>query len=175
MGNPRKTWKRPVPGRAADMSDRPDLDSLPPGDGAEQTSARVVAALAWFPADEFALAVARWPWLKDRWGANTYEEYSRALQGHLLSFAAFDMKPWLAPIRVKAYMDWCAQRELDPAAQKNRAAYAAELARRGEIIPWPPGRNDPCWCGSGRKYKRCCATAPSAPLNDETEPNEGSG
>lgn len=19
-----------------------------------------------------------------------------------------------------------------------------------------PGRNDPCWCGSGEKYKRCC-------------------
>ena len=19
-----------------------------------------------------------------------------------------------------------------------------------------PGRNDPCWCGSGRKYKKCC-------------------
>jgi preprotein translocase subunit SecA len=18
------------------------------------------------------------------------------------------------------------------------------------------GRNDPCWCGSGRKYKKCC-------------------
>ncbi|MHB8928413.1 MAG: SEC-C metal-binding domain-containing protein [Bacillota bacterium] len=32
-----------------------------------------------------------------------------------------------------------------------------------------PGRNDPCWCGSGKKYKRCCATAAPAPLNDETE------
>ncbi len=21
----------------------------------------------------------------------------------------------------------------------------------------PPGRNDPCPCGSGRKYKQCCA------------------
>jgi SEC-C motif len=20
----------------------------------------------------------------------------------------------------------------------------------------PPGRNDPCPCGSGRKYKKCC-------------------
>jgi hypothetical protein len=19
-----------------------------------------------------------------------------------------------------------------------------------------PNRNDPCWCGSGEKYKRCC-------------------
>ena len=23
-------------------------------------------------------------------------------------------------------------------------------------LPWPPGRNDPCWCGSGGKYKKCC-------------------
>ena len=22
-----------------------------------------------------------------------------------------------------------------------------------------PGRNDPCWCGSGQKYKRCCLSA----------------
>ncbi|NBD36351.1 MAG: hypothetical protein GVY30_10210 [Chloroflexi bacterium] len=27
------------------------------------------------------------------------------------------------------------------------------------VIPPPanqrPGRNDPCWCGSGKKYKQC--------------------
>jgi tetratricopeptide (TPR) repeat protein len=26
-----------------------------------------------------------------------------------------------------------------------------------------PGRNDPCLCGSGQKYKRCCAQAPQMP------------
>ena len=26
---------------------------------------------------------------------------------------------------------------------------------------WPPGRNEPCWSGSERKYKRCCG-APAA-------------
>jgi hypothetical protein len=26
----------------------------------------------------------------------------------------------------------------------------------GEPLTWPPGRNDPCWCGSGTKYKKCC-------------------
>jgi len=28
-------------------------------------------------------------------------------------------------------------------------AFAAELGR-------PPSRNQPCWCGSGTKYKKCC-------------------
>ena len=23
------------------------------------------------------------------------------------------------------------------------------------IAPVKPGRNDPCWCGSGKKYKKC--------------------
>ncbi|WP_285588092.1 SEC-C domain-containing protein [Actinomycetospora sp. NBRC 106378] len=26
----------------------------------------------------------------------------------------------------------------------------------GPELEWPPGRNDPCWCGSGSKYKKCC-------------------
>lgn len=43
-----------------------------------------------------------------------------------------------------------------PEAQDTRSAYAAELARRGEVTDWPPHRNDPCWCGSGDKYKKCC-------------------
>jgi hypothetical protein len=32
------------------------------------------------------------------------------------------------------------------------------------IAPVKPGRNDPCWCGSGKKYKKCHLTA-----DDETE------
>ena len=26
-----------------------------------------------------------------------------------------------------------------------------------------PGRNDPCWCGSGRKFKRCHGWQPAKP------------
>ena len=26
----------------------------------------------------------------------------------------------------------------------------------GPLLEWPPGRNDPCWCGSRVKYKKCC-------------------
>ena len=26
-----------------------------------------------------------------------------------------------------------------------------------DTITWPPERNAPCWCGSGRKYKKCCS------------------
>ena len=26
----------------------------------------------------------------------------------------------------------------------------------GPMLAWPPGRNEPCWCGSRAKYKKCC-------------------
>jgi uncharacterized protein YecA (UPF0149 family) len=50
-----------------------------------------------------------------------------------------------------------------------RAEYAAHLAANADpgVIAWPPGRNQPCWCGSGRKYKKCCA----APTLVDTEPH----
>lgn len=40
---------------------------------------------------------------------------------------------------------------------------AMPLPRRGFLAEpiAEPGRNDPCPCGSGRKYKHCCAQAPS--------------
>jgi hypothetical protein len=40
-------------------------------------------------------------------------------------------------------------------------ASRAEQEARG--VAWPPGRNDRCWCGSGRKYKKCCGRVPAAP------------
>ena len=32
----------------------------------------------------------------------------------------------------------------------------ADAPEPGPRLPWPPGRNDPCWCGSRAKYKKCC-------------------
>ena len=38
------------------------------------------------------------------------------------------------------------------------ASPMAEAARRREAVPAAKkvGRNDPCPCGSGKKYKKCC-------------------
>jgi len=30
------------------------------------------------------------------------------------------------------------------------------VKKKQEVVPEViPGRNDPCWCGSGKKYKKC--------------------
>ncbi|WP_200834412.1 SEC-C metal-binding domain-containing protein [Amycolatopsis alkalitolerans] len=44
--------------------------------------------------------------------------------------------------------------EPDSVETFERLAILAGIA--GDGIPWPPGRNEPCWCGSERKYKKCC-------------------
>jgi hypothetical protein len=31
-----------------------------------------------------------------------------------------------------------------------------ETVEAGPLLEWPPGRNEPCWCGSRTKYKKCC-------------------
>lgn len=55
------------------------------------------------------------------------------------------------------YLGGLAAKERLLALESSRSSTAT--AERGA---WPPGRNDPCWCGSGRKHKKCCG-APGVP------------
>ncbi|GAA4735713.1 SEC-C domain-containing protein [Actinomycetospora chibensis] len=60
---------------------------------------------------------------------------------------------------------------------------AATAPEAGPRLPWPPGRNDPCWCGSRAKYKKCClprgrdrvddAPPPAATTEPEPTPTAG--
>jgi uncharacterized protein YecA (UPF0149 family) len=71
--------------------------------------------------------------------------------------AATGRAPSVAPLNVEALLEFAAEQGLEPNTSAARSRFAALLGRRGETVPWPPGRNDSCWCGSGHKYKRCCA------------------
>ncbi|HXM71908.1 MAG TPA: SEC-C metal-binding domain-containing protein, partial [Candidatus Dormibacteraeota bacterium] len=48
-----------------------------------------------------------------------------------------------------------APRKPRPAAPLPNAAVAAGAVPAGAAAQGKIGRNDPCWCGSGKKYKRC--------------------
>ena len=55
------------------------------------------------------------------------------------------------------FVRWCEESGYDPADRRSRGTYMHADERRAiSEQRWPPGRNEPCWCGSGRKYKRCC-------------------
>lgn len=48
----------------------------------------------------------------------------------------------------------------DPADSETALEWAAlePAADDPRLRAWPPGRNEACWCASGRKYKKCCGS-----------------
>ena len=129
-------------------------------------------ALAWLPADEYAEWPQRWPDLADSPLMHdetgepvSHAVYCRRMEGRLRVHSEAGMpRLSVVPVRAAEFSPWVAENapdERDPA--QLRARYAADAARDpARTVTWPPGRNDPCWCGSGRKYKKCCG-APGAP------------
>ena len=124
-------------------------------------------AWAWLPADDYAVAAALWPDLAESDlltspdGPVGHAQYCRALQARLVEASVAGLSGlMIAPVRVPAFSAWCAERGRAPDSP-SRAEYAAQLAAASDpaVIGWPPGRNEPCWCGSGRKYKKCCAAS----------------
>jgi tetratricopeptide (TPR) repeat protein len=131
---------------------------------------RVLLALGWFPPGEFPAALEAWPELAEDLGTTDQTEYNHRLQRNLAELAPSSNGPtWIASIHLDDFRSWCSRTGNDPATGAARANYAAELARMtpADLIAWPPARNAPCWCASGRKYKQCCGhpsvTAGSAP------------
>jgi len=137
-----------------------DTPSVPERDREE-----VAVSISWFPAGEYEEALKRWPSLAEDWADVPHADYSGRLDGNIKWMRSQGVPiRAVAPIVVEDYSAWCAEHDEDP--EEARAVYAAHRMRDGEAIPWPPGRNEPCWCGSGRKYKKCCGPAPARPMHD---------
>ncbi len=67
----------------------------------------------------------------------------------------------VAPSVAKIHAFWLAKRRArPPAITAKRIPMASGLPRPGSPRA---GRNDPCPCGSGRKFKRCCGAQPAPP------------
>lgn len=114
---------------------------------------RIAIAVFYLPEDEFASALARWPVLRDEYGSHA--EHRASVESRLRTLEP-GPAPHVAYATAAGYAEYVAAESADPALAQTRATYAAELARTGHAEVWPPGRNDPCWCGSSRKYKKCC-------------------
>ena len=145
---------------------------------APEPTARAVGAvaLAWLPAGDYERAVRLWPDFagSDRVagpdGPLPHPQYCRAMQQLLVEYAEAGMPQLvIAPVQVAPFTSWCAEQGRQPDSAEARAEYAAHLAATADpcLIAWPPARNESCWCGSGRKYKKCCA----APTSVDADPH----
>ena len=115
-------------------------------------------AAAWFPADQWSEARRRWSDLRDPDLPADHAAYCRVMDGRFRA-VALGQPLWVTPLTAEGLEAHAREHGSDPNTPEARSHYAAVLLQQGEAIPWPPNRNDPCWCGSERKYKRCCATA----------------
>jgi hypothetical protein len=149
------------------LDDALPLDDAPRLPGPRNGEA-IPVALSWFPRGEYEKAIERWEDLAQDWGGVAHGDYCRRMDGHVKWMRSNGVQvKAIAPIVLDGYIVWCEEHGQDP--EGARAAYAADRFAAGEAIPWPPSRNDPCWCGSGRKYKKCCGPAQTRPMH-EPEP-----
>jgi len=149
----------------ADVSDGADQWLAAPEVGEKPSGHEGAAvAMAWFPAVEYEKAIERWDSLAEDWARVAHKDYCRRMDGHIKWMRAHGVHVRaVAPIVVDEFVGWCAERGEDP--EDARARYAADRYRLGGGIDWPPGRNESCWCGSSRKYKKCCGVAQAAPMH----------
>ncbi|TVR20024.1 MAG: hypothetical protein EA387_12345 [Nitriliruptor sp.] len=123
----------------------------------------VPLAIGWFPADQWPEACAPWPDLLDELPSDHLDD-SHATEARIERIARHTPGSRLHVMGMTVDgLTACAEgSEHDPGSGAARSADAATLLAEGNAVVWPPGRNEPCWCGSQRKYKKCCGPIPAA-------------
>ncbi|MEU5547679.1 SEC-C domain-containing protein [Streptomyces sioyaensis] len=116
---------------------------------------RMTCALFWSP-DEFAQLLDTWPELAHHYGAEHHDHIRHIEQRLQRLSGGGEAHLGIAHGTVTDFESFIREENLSPQNGDTRAHYAADLAARGHATPWPPPRNSPCWCGSTRKYKKCC-------------------
>jgi SEC-C motif len=116
-------------------------------DGADDA----VAVLVWREA-EFRAGLVRWPAFAGAYGS--WDTHRAEAERRLRRLSESGIATGLLIGSVDGLAAFAGSN--DPMDADVRHQYADHLAGADQVWEWPPGRNVPCWCGSGQKYKRCC-------------------
>lgn len=114
-----------------------------------------VAELFW-PRAEFDRLRARWPELTETYGGSWDEHRATVERALLTASAQGAARLAVLAASVDEYADLAADLDADAVDPSVRDRYVEEADDDARFVPWPPGRNDACWCESGAKYKKCC-------------------
>jgi hypothetical protein len=111
--------------------------------------------LLYWPSEEYAAVVARWPHLAEGYGGSA-DGHRLLTEAHLRARAETLPRVLLVPGSLAGLLEVADEEDLAPEGGAARTRLASRRIVEGQAVRWPPGRNEPCWCGSGRKYKQCC-------------------
>lgn len=128
---------------------------------ARELLGRRAPAIPWFSAAEFSAACERWGPDRLAPAGDDHSAYCAAIDRSLRTVGGVNTRnPRLVALDVATAEAFAAGEGWGPSWPVTHDQIAAAVLRNdpGAGMPWPPGRNEPCWCGSGRKYKRCCGT-----------------
>lgn len=136
--------------RAAELRRRMRAAGLP-------TRGRAVTA-AWMSEEDDRIARERWPdWTAGVLQDGSFADRAATLERTLRARRADGDGPLLVVmIDLERYAAWCEHEGHQPADRASRGTFLDLERDAGAAHSWPPGRNEPCWCTSERKYKRCC-------------------
>ena len=103
------------------------------------------------------LSYFHWPGFAEDWREDGHAAYALELDRRMRAIApSAPRHPVVVPLTVARVRALAVEAEIDEDAAEARARAAYEVAQEGGAVTWPPGRNEPCWCGSTKKYKKCC-------------------
>lgn len=112
--------------------------------------------VCYFPEAELDALVGRLPGVAELLGAS-WDDHRQLVQHLLAEYADEGMTGFsLVAASAEGYIAFAEAQKLDPLDEDTLDEYADQLTLSEPALPWPPGRNDVCWCGSGQKYKKCC-------------------
>ena len=125
---------------------------------AEEPPAQIVAVQVVFSRNALPEALER-GWVRlERTEATYFLDAERELRAEARERP--DVHFVVLTAEVAEVVDYTERSGLDPSEAATLMAWSeAEVPGDSDRrMSWPPERNHPCWCASGRKYKKCCGS-----------------
>jgi hypothetical protein len=137
--------------------DELDHEAERPGDA--QSLLTFSAVLMYWPPVERAAVIARYPELAEELPTDDHR--------HIIEAFLRGDAPWVNPVvrtrvtgvfraSLEAYERFAVAEGRDPGDPLTVRHFGQRVSTRGTGTPWPPDRDDNCWCGSGDRYSNCC-------------------
>lgn len=109
----------------------------------------------YWPEPDLARLLDRWPGLAETFGVG-HDEHRTRVEHRLHELSGHDGPLAVGVASFDEYVRFVTDRGDRADDASSRSMYGAHLAYAGRCLPWPPGEEDACWCGSGRRYRECC-------------------